>query len=143
MALCSAVWKVSLCVERGRGHAHAHGGILLPQWFAELLWGTVLIVGSVCTGCPAGKRRGTREARMPTKILWIRRTRVLRRLLMKYRDSKKLDKHLYHELYMKVCVDMGMWMNIKGQGNGRVDVIMTACNVWARGHTCTMHIISH
>jgi len=52
--------------------------------------------------CGIGKRHGTKEARTPSKSLWVRRVRVLRRLLRKYREGKKIDKTLYRKLYTSI-----------------------------------------
>ena len=48
-----------------------------------------------------GKRKGTAEARFPSKEHWISNLTLLQLKLRKYREAGKIDKHLYHELYLK------------------------------------------
>merc|ERR1712170_321208 len=51
-------------------------------------------------GTGTGRRQGTANARSNVKDAWIKRMRVLRRLLKKERKNKKIDRY-YHALYLK------------------------------------------
>ena len=63
-----------------------------------------------------GKRKGAKEARMPVKVLWIRRMRVLRRLLKKYREQKKVSSRLLCCCFFIRCGGGG---GGSGGGDGR------------------------
>ena len=47
-----------------------------------------------------GNRRGTANARIPFKVLWISQIRVLQRILKKMCSQKKISKHIYNSLYV-------------------------------------------
>ncbi|ADV65458.1 50S ribosomal protein L19e [Desulfurococcus mucosus] len=47
-----------------------------------------------------GKRKGTKEARLDSKELWMGRIRKIRRYLRYLRDKKLIDARTYRRLYM-------------------------------------------
>lgn len=48
-----------------------------------------------------GKRSGTKNARLPQRIIWMQRIRSLRRVLKELRASGRIDRTAHHLLYAK------------------------------------------
>jgi len=49
-----------------------------------------------------GSRKGTRNAREPSKERWIKNVRSMRRKLRELRDTGKIEKKVYREYYRKI-----------------------------------------
>ncbi|WOF15500.1 50S ribosomal protein L19e [Methanoplanus sp. FWC-SCC4] len=54
-----------------------------------------------CKG--AGRRKGAAGARNPSKRIWIRKIRAIRRELRTLRDEGEIDAHLYRIMYRKAA----------------------------------------
>lgn len=48
-----------------------------------------------------GSRKGTANARLNTKTVWIHKIRLQRKFIMELRDNKKLTPEIYKDLYRK------------------------------------------
>merc|ERR1712216_606593 len=64
-----------------------------------------------------GKRKGTADARLPSKVQWMRRQRVLRRLLKKYRESK--NKRTLIEFIHKAKAEKAREKSLADQAEAR------------------------
>lgn len=54
-----------------------------------------------CKG--AGRRKGAKGARTPSKQTWIQKIRAIRKVLVALRDEGTIDRHLYRVMYRKAA----------------------------------------
>ncbi|MDD1702912.1 MAG: 50S ribosomal protein L19e [Methanoregula sp.] len=51
----------------------------------------------------AGKRKGAKGARTPSKTAWIQKIRAIRKVLVALREAGTIDRHLYRVIYRKAA----------------------------------------